>query len=281
MTLIDVNMITGEGPWDIYTGTTSDFSAAVLRYEQQNIFPFTAGPFQPPMSLYFFFKKDDCDIIVVNENIVIPPTPTPTASVTATPTLTPTLTPSNTVTPTFTPSLTVSVTLSPSLTMTNTPTMTVTPSATLTPTVTPTYTRTPTPTPKIIRGIVTARATGTPIVGGQVYLEIVFDRPIPVDITYHAGYDMNSFDPTNYDTSNGYPAPRTHTEGTNHGFTDYPVSAVITAGTTNYSKPSVMSEVSQYYAACTKVVFYEVTIPGGWIIEFAPSTSALTIEIRE
>lgn len=104
---------------------------------------------------------------------VLPPTPTPTNTVTPTVTptntltptntptisITPSITPTNTVTPTITPtkSVTPTNTITPTKTPTNTPTVTSTTTPTVTPTrtntptptstVTPTLTRTPTPTP--------------------------------------------------------------------------------------------------------------------------------------
>lgn len=97
----------------------------------------------------------------------IPPTPTPTPSLTQTPTPTSTLTPTSTPTfsPTETPTLTPTSTPTPSPTQTPTPspspTPTPTPTATLTPTPTPTQTPTPTMTPTLT-SIPTITSTPTP-----------------------------------------------------------------------------------------------------------------------
>jgi len=89
----------------------------------------------------------------------VPPTPTPTPTLTPTNTVTPTKTPTNTPTPTYTPTntpggtktptptQTPTLTQTPTQTSTNTPTPTYTPTNTPTPTLTPTNTLTPTPTP--------------------------------------------------------------------------------------------------------------------------------------
>jgi len=99
----------------------------------------------------------------------IPPTPSPTPSMTPTLTITPTVTPSITPTPsvtptqTSTPNVTLTPTNTPFLTRTPTSTSTPTPSVTrtsgATPTPTPTRTSTPTVTPSVTR---TSGATPTP-----------------------------------------------------------------------------------------------------------------------
>jgi hypothetical protein len=92
---------------------------------------------------------------------LIPPTQTPTPSLTCTPTqtITPTVTPTNTLTQTITPSLTSTAT--PTTTSTTTPT--TTPTVTQTPTVTPTPTVTSTVTPSVtITRTTTSSPTPTP-----------------------------------------------------------------------------------------------------------------------
>ena len=76
---------------------------------------------------------------------LIPPTQTPTPSLTCT--ATPTLTPTNTLTPTVTPSLTSTFTATPTSTVTSTVTPSVTMTRTATSSATPTPTLTPTTTP--------------------------------------------------------------------------------------------------------------------------------------
>lgn len=80
----------------------------------------------------------DCKLCITYQTCSpLPPTPTPTN------TITPTNTPTNTVTPTQTPTNTVTPSITPSITPTKTPTNT----PTITPTNTPTNTPTPTQTP--------------------------------------------------------------------------------------------------------------------------------------
>lgn len=111
--------------------------------------------------VFFVFESDTPRLVfpavanwernILNEPITvyIPPTPTPTSTVTVTPTVTKTATPTPTVTKTVTPTPTVTAT------STVTPTVTKTATPTNTPTRTPTKTVTPTPT-------VTKTATSTP-----------------------------------------------------------------------------------------------------------------------
>ncbi len=97
-------------------------------------------------------------------NLVVTPTPTPTATVTPTETVTPTVTPTETVTPTAT--VTPTETPTPTVTPTETVTPTVTPTETVTPTVTPTVTVTVTPTPTVTPTL-TVTATPTIVPGAH------------------------------------------------------------------------------------------------------------------
>ena len=89
-------------------------------------------------------------IIMIDANVIVTDTPTPTLTDTPTPTVTDTPTPTVTDTPTptvtDTPTPTVTDTPTPTVTDTPTPTVTDTPTPTVTDTPTPTVTDTPTPT---------------------------------------------------------------------------------------------------------------------------------------
>lgn len=150
------------------------FQVDLLPQQTKNIW-FVNGTFQ--MSNYF------SQSLVISEDVVFPPTPTPsqtppstpnitptptqtpttsptasatptttpTPSVTPTNTNTPTVSPTNTSSPTPTPTNTPTISLTPSETPTNTPTTSQTATPTETPTNTPTNTGTPTPTPTSVR----------------------------------------------------------------------------------------------------------------------------------
>ena len=87
-------------------------------------------------------------VVLVNEG-VFPPGPTPTPSITPSPTITPTITTTPGASPTVTPTATVTETPTATVTETPTETPTQTPTQTPTPTITETPTETPTQTPTI------------------------------------------------------------------------------------------------------------------------------------
>lgn len=102
--------------------------------------------------------------IILLENQIFFPTPTPTLTITPSITLTPSLTPTNT--PTLTPTLSVTMTptntVTPSVTVTASVTPTITPTLTPTITITPTITPTNSPTPSVTT-TVTPTVTSTPL----------------------------------------------------------------------------------------------------------------------
>ncbi len=109
------------------------------------------------------------------------PTNTPSVTISATPSvsITPTRTPSVSITPSVTPSITVSISITPtisitpsvtpSFSITPTPTVTITPNASLTPSLTPSVSTTPPITPTIsITPTFTPTVSLTPILGNTV-----------------------------------------------------------------------------------------------------------------
>ena len=138
----------------IYTGLTSNINNANYINGNSSLIPITGTTYTFQLnantsitSVFIFIKH--CEIDSYKMSLIdlrcsdcligLPPSPTPT----------PTVTPTITVTPTLTPTVTITPTITPTITLTPTHTPTITPTITLTPTHTPTITPTPTSTYKI------------------------------------------------------------------------------------------------------------------------------------
>lgn len=140
---------------------------------------------------------------------------------------------------------------------------------------------TPTPTPMVIGGTVDLVHTGSGSSGGVVRMTVVFDQPLPFAIEYQGGFDETRISGGFNSCSSNYPNPRTYSVGNdNCGLTAWGTRSTINAGITNYVKNSLCAEPGAPYMRGTKVVFWDLVVPSGYVLRLRPTRSTLTFEVR-